>query len=42
MLTLEAFKVARSVLSGVILDTSLVYSKSFSRATGRFVRRRIS
>ena len=37
MLTLEAFKVARSVLSGVILDTSLVYSKSFSRATGNQV-----
>ncbi len=37
MLTLEAFKAARSVLSGVILDTSLVYSKSFSRATGNQV-----
>lgn len=33
MLTLEKFKDARRVLSGVILDTRLVYSKYFSQAT---------
>ena len=37
MMTLEQFKAARSVLSGVILDTSLVYSPAFSRATGNHV-----
>ena len=37
MLTLNDFKAARSVLSGVILDTHLVYSPAFSRATGNQV-----
>ena len=37
MLTLKEFKEARAVLSGVILNTSLVYSKAFSRATGNQV-----
>lgn len=34
MMNLESFKAARNVLSGVILDTSLVYSPAFSKATG--------
>lgn len=34
MLTLKEFKEARSVLSGVIRNTSLVYSPAFSKATG--------
>lgn len=34
MLTLKEFKEARGVLSGVIRNTSLVYSPSFSKATG--------
>ena len=34
MMTLEDFKAARSVLSGVIADTRLVYSPAFSRTTG--------
>ncbi len=37
MLTLKEFKEARSVLSGVIRDTSLVYSAAFSKATGNQV-----
>ena len=37
MLTLQQFKQARSVLAGVILDTNLIYSKSFSKATGNQV-----
>ena len=37
MLTLKEFKEARSVLSGVIRDTSLVYSPAFSKATGNNV-----
>ena len=37
MLTLQEFKAARSVLSGVIRDTSLVYSPAFSKATGNQV-----
>ena len=34
MLTLKEFKEARGVLSGVIRNTSLVYSPAFSNATG--------
>ena len=34
MLTLKEFKEARGVLSGVIRNTSLVYSPAFSKATG--------
>lgn len=34
MLTLKDFKEARGVLSGVIRNTSLVYSPAFSKATG--------
>ncbi|NLF34744.1 MAG: threonine ammonia-lyase [Clostridiales bacterium] len=34
MMTIEEFKAARSVLSGVLLDTSLVYSNAFSKVTG--------
>ena len=34
MLTLREFKEARGVLSGVIRNTSLVYSPAFSKATG--------
>ena len=34
MLTLKEFKDARGVLSGVIRNTSLVYSPAFSKATG--------
>ena len=34
MLTLDQFKEARGVLSGVIRNTSLVYSPAFSKATG--------
>ena len=37
MLTLKEFKEARSVLSGVIRTTNLVYSDAFSRATGNHV-----
>ncbi|MCC8122846.1 MAG: threonine ammonia-lyase [Oscillospiraceae bacterium] len=37
MLTLSDFKEARKVLSGVILDTNLIYSKRFSKATGNHV-----
>ena len=37
MLTLKEFKEARSVLSGVIRDTRLIYSDAFSRATGNHV-----
>ncbi|WP_186564934.1 threonine ammonia-lyase [Lawsonibacter celer] len=37
MLTLKEFKQARSVLSGVILNTNLIYSKSFSKAAGNHV-----
>ena len=37
MLTLKEFKEARSVLSGVIRNTSLVYSTAFSKATGNHV-----
>ena len=37
MLTLKEFKEARSVLSGVIRDTSLLYSPAFSKATGNHV-----
>ncbi|NCB63942.1 MAG: threonine ammonia-lyase [Clostridia bacterium] len=37
MMTLEDFKAARSILSGVILDTRLVYSGAFSKATGNHV-----
>ena len=37
MLTLNDFKAARSVLSGVLLDTHLVYSAAFSKATGNQV-----
>ena len=34
MLTLNEFKAARSVLSGVILDTNLIYSPALSKSTG--------
>ncbi len=34
MMTLDQFKAARSVLSGVILNTGLVYSPAFSKSTG--------
>ena len=37
MLTLEDFKAARNVLQGVILDTNLIYSPAFSKATGNNV-----
>ena len=37
MLTLKEFKEARSILSGVIRTTSLVYSDAFSKATGNHV-----
>ncbi len=37
MMTLEDFKAARSVLNGVILDTHLVHSAAFSKATGNHV-----
>ena len=37
MLTLKEFKEARSVLSGVIRNTSLVYSTAFSKTTGNHV-----
>ena len=37
MLTLKEFKEARSVLSGVIRNTSLVYSTAFSKSTGNQV-----
>ncbi|NTV89097.1 MAG: pyridoxal-phosphate dependent enzyme, partial [Clostridiales bacterium] len=37
MITIEKFKEAREVLSGIILDTKLVYSKYFSKATGNNV-----
>ncbi len=37
MMTLEDFKAARSVLSGVINHTELVYSPAFSKATGNNV-----
>ena len=37
MLTLEDFKAARSVLQGVILNTNLIYSPAFSKATGNNV-----
>ena len=34
MLTLNEFKAARSVLSGVILNTNLIYSPALSKSTG--------
>ncbi len=37
MLTLNEFKAARSVLSGVILDTNLIYSPALSKATGNHI-----
>jgi threonine dehydratase len=37
MMTLDQFKAARSVLSGVILNTNLIYSPAFSKATGNNV-----
>jgi len=37
MMTLEAFKAARAVLSGVINNTDLVHSPAFSKATGNNV-----
>lgn len=37
MMILEDFKAARSVLSGVILGTPLVYSAAFSKATGNSI-----
>ena len=37
MMTLEDFKAARSVLAGVIADTHLVHSVTFSKATGNHV-----
>lgn len=37
MLTLEQFKAARSVLRGVIRDTSLIHSAALSKSTGHNV-----
>lgn len=37
MLTLNDFKAARNVLQGVILDTPLIHSPAFSKATGNQV-----
>ena len=37
MMTLDSFKAARNVLSGVIAQTRLVYSPAFSKATGNHV-----
>ena len=37
MMTLEAFKAARSVLTGVLADTHLVHSTALSKATGNQV-----
>ncbi len=37
MLTLDAFRAARDLLNGVLLDTSLVYSPYFSKSTGNRV-----
>ncbi|HIY20668.1 MAG TPA: threonine ammonia-lyase [Candidatus Flavonifractor merdigallinarum] len=37
MLTLNEFKAARAVLSGVILDTNLIYSPALSKATGNHI-----
>lgn len=37
MLTLNEFKAARNVLSGVILDTNLIYSPALSKSTGNHV-----
>ena len=37
MLTLNEFKAARSVLSGVILKTNLIYSPALSKATGNHI-----
>ena len=37
MMTLEDFKAARNVLSGVITNTGLVPSKALSKATGNHV-----
>ncbi|OUN07588.1 threonine ammonia-lyase [Flavonifractor sp. An92] len=37
MLTLNEFKAARSVLSGVILNTNLIYSPALSKATGNHI-----
>ena len=37
MLTLNEFKAARSVLSGVILDTNLIYSPALSKTTGNHI-----
>ncbi len=37
MLTLNEFKAARSVLSGVILNTNLIYSPALSKSTGNQV-----
>ena len=37
MLTLEQFKAARSVLRGVIRDTSLIHSTALSKSTGHNV-----
>lgn len=37
MLTLEDFRAARELLSGILLDTSLVYSPYFSKSSGNRV-----
>ena len=37
MMTLDSFKSARSVLSGVIYETNLIYSPAFSAAFGNSV-----
>jgi threonine dehydratase len=34
MMTLDAFKAARNVLTGVILNTGLIYSPALSKTTG--------
>ncbi len=37
MLTVESFRRARDVLSGVLLDTNLIYSKHFTKSSGNRV-----
>ena len=37
MLTLEDFRAARDLLSGILLNTSLVYSPYFSKSSGNQV-----
>ena len=37
MMTIDAFKAARNVLNGVILNTGLIHSPAFSKATGNSI-----